>query len=114
MLTLSQPVDDTAWARAWHGAFYANDHVDVFSGTFWPGTTLVAVTPGNANSAPASCPGPRFPASYPGQMNVDTGQITRVRLRGAGLEPQGLIFAARCPSSAGWRLSRRLASRPVP
>jgi len=24
-----------------------------------------------------------------------TGQITRVRLRGASLEPQGLIFAAR-------------------
>jgi len=28
-------------------------------------------------------------------LNMYTGQITRVRLRGASLEPQGLIFAAR-------------------
>jgi len=26
---------------------------------------------------------------------MSTGQITRVKLRGASLEPQGLIFAAR-------------------
>ena len=98
VLTLSRSVDDTAWATAWHGAFYATDHdadhVDVISGAFWPGTALVAVTPCNANSAPATCPGPGFPANYLGQLNMYTGQITRVRLRGASLEPQGLIFAA--------------------
>jgi hypothetical protein len=99
VLTLSRSVDDTAWATAWHGAFYATDHdadhVDVISGTFWPGTALVAVTPCNANSAPATCPGPGFPANYLGQLNTYTGQITRVSLRGASLEPQGLIFVAR-------------------
>ena len=91
-------MDDTAWATAWHGAFYATDHdadhVDVISGAFWPGTALVAVTPCNANSAPATCPGPGFPANYLGQLNMYTGQITRVRLRVASMEPQGLIFAA--------------------
>ena len=99
VLTLSRSVDDTAWATAWHGAFYATDHdadrVDVISGVFWPGLALVAVTPCNANSAPATCPAPGFPANYLGQLNMSTGQITRVKLRGASLEPQGLIFAAR-------------------
>jgi len=99
VLTLSRSVDDTAWATAWHGAFYATDHdadrVDVISGVFRPGLALVAVTPCNANSAPATCPGPGFPANYLGQLNMHTGQITRLKLRGASLEPQGLIFAAR-------------------
>jgi hypothetical protein len=89
----------TAWATAWHGAFYATDHdadtVDVVTGPFRPGMALVAVTPCGANNAPATCPGPGFPANYLGQLNMHTGQITRVRLRGASLEPQGLIFAAR-------------------
>jgi hypothetical protein len=99
VLTLSRSVDDTAWATAWHGAFYATDHdadtVDVVTGPFRPGMALVAVTPCGANNAPATCPGPGFPANYLGQLNMHTGQITRVRLRGASLEPQGLIFAAR-------------------
>ena len=98
VLALSQSVDDTAWATAWHGAFYATDHgagtVDVIAGTFWPGTALVAVTPCNANSAPATCPAPGFPANYLGQLNMYTGQITPVKLRGASLHPQGLIFVA--------------------
>jgi hypothetical protein len=98
VLSLSQPVDDTAWVTAWHGAFYATDHdadtVDVISGTFWPGTALVAVTPCGANSAPATCPGPGFPANYLGHLNTYTGQITHVKLRGASLHPQGLIFVA--------------------
>jgi hypothetical protein len=99
VLTLSRSVDDTAWATAWHGAFYATDHdadtVDVVAGPFRPGVALVAVTPCGANNAPATCPGPGFPANYLGQLNMHTGQITRVKLRGASLEPQGLIFAAR-------------------
>jgi hypothetical protein len=47
------------------------------------------------HSSHAACPGPGFPANYLGQLNMHTGQITRVKLRGASLEPQGLIFAAR-------------------
>jgi hypothetical protein len=97
-LTLPVSVDDTAWATAWHGAFYATDHdadaVDVITGSFWPGTALVAATPCNANSAPATCPAPGFPANYLGQLTMYTGQITRVKLHGASLHPQGLIFVA--------------------
>jgi len=98
VLTLPRSVDDTAWVTTWHGAFYATDHgadaVDVIAGPFWPGTALVAVTPCNANSAPATCPAPGFPANYLGQLNMYTGQITPVKLRGASLRPQGLIFVA--------------------
>jgi hypothetical protein len=98
VLTLPRSVDDTAWATAWHGAFYAADHdgdtVDAVTGSFWPGTALVAVTPCDANGAPATCPAPGFPANYVGQLNMYTGQITAVKLRGPRLEPQGMIFAA--------------------
>jgi hypothetical protein len=98
VLSLSQSVDDTAWATAWHGAFYATDNggdtVDAILGSFWPGTAFVAVTPCGANSAPATCPAPGFPANYLGQLNMVTGQITPVSLRGPRLEPQGLIFVA--------------------
>jgi hypothetical protein len=98
VLALSQSVDDTAWATAWHGAFYAADHdgdtVDAITGTFWPGTALVAVTPCDAGNAPATCPAPGFPANYLGQLNMSNGQITAVKLHGAGLQPQGLIFVA--------------------
>jgi len=98
VLALSQSVDDTAWATAWHGAFYATDHdgdtVDVIAGTFWPGTVFVAVTPCDAGNAPATCPAPGFPANYLGQLNMYTGQITPVKLHGVRLEPQGLIFVA--------------------
>ena len=98
VLTLPRAVDDTAWATAWRGAFYATDHdagtVDVIVGAFRPGTALTAVTPCGANSAPATCPAPGFPANYLGQLNMYTGQITRVKLSGASLQPQGLIFVA--------------------
>ncbi len=98
VLALSQSVDDTAWATAWRGAFYTTDNggdaVYVIEGTFWPGTALVAVTPCGANNAPATCPAPGFPANYLGQLNMYTGQIAPVKLRGAKVHPQGLIFVA--------------------
>ncbi len=98
VLDLSQSVDDTAWATAWHGAFYTTDNggdtVDVVEGTFWPGTALVAVTPCDAGNAPATCPAPGFPANYLGQLNMYTGQITAVRTWGASVHPQGMIFVA--------------------
>ena len=96
VLSLSQSVDDTAWSTSWHGAFFATDHdadnVDVINGSFWPGTAFVAVTPCDAGNAPATCPGPGFPANYVGQLNMYNGQILRVSLRGASLHPQGMIF----------------------
>ncbi len=98
VLSLSQSVDDTAWATAWHGAFYTTDNsgdtVNVITGTFWPGTVFVAVTPCDANGAPATCPGPGYPPNYLGQLNMYTGHISRVSLRGPTIQPQGMIFAA--------------------
>jgi hypothetical protein len=96
VLHLSQSVDDTAWATSWHGTFFAvstgTDAVEAVSGTFWPGTAFVAVTPCDANGSPATCPGPGYPANYLGQLNMYTGQITAVSLHGPSLEPQGMIF----------------------
>jgi hypothetical protein len=98
VLRLSNSVDDTAWSTSWKGAFYATDHddntVDVINGSFWPGTAFVAVTPCDASNAPATCPGPRFPANYVGHLNMFNGQISRVSLRGATLHPQSMIFVA--------------------
>src|SRR5271165_82305 len=98
VLALSQSVDDTAWATAWHGAFYTTDTggdtVNVITGTFSPGIVFTAVTPCDASNAPATCPAPGFPANYLGQLNMYTGQITPVKLRGASVHPQGMIFVA--------------------
>jgi hypothetical protein len=98
VLSLSQSVDDTAWSTSWNGAFYAtstgDDTVDVIQGSFWPGTAFVSVTPCDADNAPATCPGPGFPANYIGHLNMYNGQISRVSLRGAALHPQGMIFVA--------------------
>jgi hypothetical protein len=98
VLSLSQSVDDTAWATSWHGTFFASDNsgdtIDAVSGTFWPGTAFVAVTPCDANGSPATCPGPGYPANYLGQLNMYNGQITHVRTYGARLEPGGMIFVA--------------------
>jgi hypothetical protein len=98
VLGLSQPVEATAWSTSWHGSFYATstggDTVDVISGSFWPGTAFVSVTPCQAGHAPAACPGPGSPASWLGQLDMSTGHIARVSLSGAALHPQGVIFVA--------------------
>jgi hypothetical protein len=96
VLDLSQSVDDTAWSTSWNGAFYAvstgDDTVDQVQGSFWPGTAFVAVTPCDADNAPATCPGPGFPDNYLGHLNMYNGHIDRVSVRGAALHPQGMIF----------------------
>ena len=68
--------------------------MNVVTGTFSPGTVFMAVTPCDAGNAPATCPAPGFPANYLGQLNMYTGQITPVKLHGASVHPQGMIFVA--------------------
>jgi hypothetical protein len=96
VLSLSQSVDDTAWSTSWNGAFFAAstslDTINEIQGLFWPGVAFVAVTPCDANNAPATCPGPGFPANYLGQLDMFTGQISPVSVHGAALHPQGMIF----------------------
>jgi len=104
VLRLSQSVDDTAWARSPAGRLYGSntsgDTVDVVTGWFRPGAVYTAVTPCDANGAPATCPAPGFPPNYLGALNPWTGRITRVRLRGPAFGPQGLVFV-----SPGWAVT---------
>lgn len=93
VLKLPAAVDDTAWATSWGGTLYATDNgADTVSAVdsrlFWPGTAFLAVTPCDANSAPAGC----SVAGYLGLLNMYTGQIIRVELHGGTLHPQGLVF----------------------
>jgi hypothetical protein len=95
VLKLSQAVDDTAWATAWNGALYVTDNgagtvSAVDSREFWPGTAFTAVTPCDANNAPASCG-----ANWLGLLNMATGQITPVELHGGTLHPQGMVFVTK-------------------
>ena len=96
VLRLSQSVDDTAWARSPHGqlvgASTAGDTIDVVTGPFPAKSIFVAVTPCDADNAPATCPGPGFPPNYLGQLNPWTGVITKVDVRGPAFGPQGMIF----------------------
>jgi hypothetical protein len=98
VLALSQSVDDTAWATAFSGVLFATDHdadtVNAVLGFFRPGTAFVAVTPCDANNAPATCPAPGFPANYLGTLNMFTGKVTLVPTSGATLHPQGMIFVS--------------------
>jgi hypothetical protein len=96
VLSLSQAVDDTAWALR-PGVLYAtdstNDAVDVLGGTFGA-NAIVAVTPCGANTAPSTCPSPpAFPPNYLGSLNPWTGAITPVPVSGSAFVPQGgLVF----------------------
>jgi hypothetical protein len=96
VLRLSQSVDDTAWAGSSPGRLYAADNgadtVDMVTGPFRPGTVFEAVTPCDANGAPATCPAPGYPPNYLGVQDPWTGHITRVPASGPAMHPQGMIF----------------------
>ncbi len=98
VLRLSQSVDDTAWATSRFGHLFAADHdgdtIDMISGPFSVGSVFVAVTPCDANNAPATCPAPGFPPNYLGSLNPWTGHISRTPMTGPSPEPQGMIFIA--------------------
>ena len=96
VLNLPTSVDDTAWAVLPGGELFATDAtantIDSISGPLKPGTAYAAVTPCNANSAPATCPAPGFAPNYLGAVNLKTGAITPVTVKGGRLNPKGLIF----------------------
>jgi hypothetical protein len=98
VLRLTQSVDDTAWVSSRFGALFADDHdgdtVDMVTGPFRVGQVFTAVTPCDANGAPATCPAPGFPPNYLGALNPWTGYISRVPISGPNPEPQGMIFIA--------------------
>jgi hypothetical protein len=96
VLNLAASVDDSAWATSSFGRLFgadaSTDTVDMVTGPFRPGTMFAAVTPCNANAAPASCPAPGFPANYLGVENMWTGGLTAVTLTGPSFQPHSLIF----------------------
>jgi hypothetical protein len=96
VLSLPTSVDDTAWPTRHFGVLYTTDShantLDMVSGPLRVGTAYTAVTPCNANSAPATCPGPGFPANYLGTINLKTGAIVKLALTGAPLQPKGLLY----------------------
>jgi hypothetical protein len=96
VLKLSDSIDDTVWASRSSGAIYtlgtASDTIDKVTGPFRRGSVYVAGTPCNANSAPSTCPAPGFTANYLGELNPNTGAISRVTVTGAPLAPKGMLF----------------------
>jgi hypothetical protein len=92
VLSISQSIDDSAWASQPGGVFFTTDAsadtVDAISGPVKAGTMLTAVTPCNANSAPATCTTP----NSLGTINLTTGAVTAVPTSGAAVQPKGLIF----------------------
>jgi len=95
VLKIPKPVDDTAWATSASGTLYVTDSsantVDAVTGSFTPGTAYTAVTPCNANSAPANCPAPGYPADSLGTINLTTGALSSVTVIGP-LTPKGMVF----------------------
>ena len=86
VLSLSQSVDDTAWATDPEGRLYSTDStddaVDVVTGPFRDDQPLAVATPCGANSAPASCPAPpTYPANYLASLNPWTGQLIALGVR---------------------------------
>jgi hypothetical protein len=96
VLKLSDSVDDTAWPSDASGAIYTTDNsnntINRITGPFKRGSVFVADTPCDANDAPATCPAPGFTANYLGELNPDTGVITRVDLHGPAAAAQGMLF----------------------
>jgi hypothetical protein len=99
VLKVSQSVDDSAWATSAKGTLYVTDSsantVDALTGTFKPGTMYTAVTPCNANSAPAVCPPPSptpFGANYLGTIDLTSGTVSKVTTVIGPVIPKGMIF----------------------
>lgn len=98
VLHLTRSVDDTAWARPagiLYGDNTSRDLVEAVTGPFRRGQVYVAVTPCDQADAPATCPGPGFPANYLGRLDPWTGQLSRVTVTGPAFNPQGMVFIGR-------------------
>ncbi|MBV8445643.1 MAG: hypothetical protein JOZ92_06980 [Candidatus Dormibacteraeota bacterium] len=98
VLNLSQSVDDTSWISDADDTLYAtdstNDRVVVVRGPFDRNEVLVNATPCDAGNAPAICPGPGFPPDYLAQLNLWTGQVTALEVKGLDLQPSGLLVVS--------------------
>jgi hypothetical protein len=98
VLNLSASVDDSAWPSSPYGTLYTTDNganqIIKVTGPFERGSEIAAVTPCDSNNAPATCPGPGYPANYLGEINPYTGAITPLTVSGPAFEPQGMLFTS--------------------
>jgi len=95
VLKISQAVDDSAVATSATGTLYMTDSsadsVTAMTGPFKAGTVYTAITPCNANSAPATCPNPpAWPPNSLGTIDLTTGAVT-VAYHGP-VTPKGMVF----------------------
>lgn len=101
VLDLSRSINDTAWVTAATGTLYATDNtsgtVDAVQGGFAPGLVRAAVTPCDANGAPATCPGSGYAPNYLGALDLYTGAVQAIPVEGR-FAPEGLLFV---PGPAG-------------
>ncbi|HEY2563400.1 MAG TPA: hypothetical protein VGI44_06785, partial [Acidimicrobiales bacterium] len=59
----------------------------------FPDSSVAVATPCGANTAPATCPAPGFPANYLGSLNPRSGQVAALTVGGVPFVPQGgLLF----------------------
>ena len=97
-LSLSQSVDDTAWATTTDGAFYVTDHSArhrerdhglLHAGQHDPDRRDAVRREQRARDLPR----PRVPRkNFVGSLNMFTGQVSPVSLTGPSIQPQGMIF----------------------
>jgi hypothetical protein len=91
-LNLSQSVDDIAWATRAAGMILTTDAsanaIIAVRGGFATGAAYTAVTPCNANSAPATCTTP----NYFGTINPKSGAVAAMRVGGVAFQPKGMIY----------------------
>ncbi|MBR7829306.1 hypothetical protein KDK95_23565 [Actinospica sp. MGRD01-02] len=91
VLSIKQSVDDVAFPTATGGTLLSadakTDSVDAITGTFTANAAYTAVTPGNANNAPANAA-----PNYFGTIDLATGDVTAVKTQGVKLTPHSLIY----------------------
>ncbi len=96
VLKLTQSVDDSTWPSGASGAIYTTDGsadtIVKITGPFKRGSEVTAVTPCNANSAPATCPAPGYSAPYLGVINMSSGKINSLSVHGVAVQPKGMLF----------------------
>jgi hypothetical protein len=96
VLKLTASVDDSAWPSGPADSLYTTDNgnntVNRVTGPFRRGSEIVATTPCDETGAPSTCPGPGFPANYLGEVDPNTGVISRLAVTGPTVNPQGMLF----------------------
>lgn len=92
VLNLTQSVDDLVWATTANGQMLTTDSsadaIVAIRGRFSPDRAYTAVTPCNANSAPATCTA----VNNFGTINPKTGAVAAAAVGGVPFQPKGMVY----------------------